>query len=205
MKRGFTLIELLVVTGVIVVVSAVVLANQNRFGGQVLLQNFAYDVALSIRQAQVYGLAVVRVGSGAGSSFSASYGMHFDSSSTNNLNKKYNLFADTNKNGLWETGEDVAPSPYNIGRGYLISKLCSPAGTDINCTSGTVVPKLDIMFIRPEPDALISADSLSCISSAANCKASARIVLKSPRGDTMSVSVQANGQIAVDQKSAVTP
>src|SRR3989344_8294101 len=77
-SAGFTLIELLVVTAIIVVVSGVVLANQNRFGGQVLLQNFAYDVALSIRQAQVYGLAVARAGSGGTATFGTSYGIHFE-------------------------------------------------------------------------------------------------------------------------------
>src|SRR3989338_1063071 len=70
--KGFTLIELLVVTGVIIVVSGVVLANQNKFGGQVLLQNFAYDVEISIRQAQVYGLAVARSGSGGTAAFGTS-------------------------------------------------------------------------------------------------------------------------------------
>ncbi len=204
LKAGFTLIELLVVVGIIVVVTAIVLANNNQYGGQVQLQNLAYDVALSVRQAQVYGISVARFGSGATASFSNGYGMHFDMSSPTT----YTLFADAvAKNGLYDSGELVSAS--NIGRGYAISLLCSPAGTDAKCTGGTSVSKLDILFVRPEPDALITSCGASCVSSCflnpAVCAASARITLQSPRGDTMSVSVQANGQIAVDQKSAISP
>src|SRR3989344_1409035 len=52
--KGFTLIELLVVSAIVVMLATVILSSHGKFGGQVLLQNFAYDVALSIRQAQVY-------------------------------------------------------------------------------------------------------------------------------------------------------
>src|SRR3989344_9303934 len=54
-ERGFTLIELLVVTGILVLISGLVLANNTRFGGAILLKNLAYDVGLSIREVQVYG------------------------------------------------------------------------------------------------------------------------------------------------------
>ena len=49
--RGFTLIELIVVTGIIVVVSTLVLSSNARFGGAILLENLAYDVGLSVRKA----------------------------------------------------------------------------------------------------------------------------------------------------------
>lgn len=206
-SRGFTLIELLVVCGIMVVVGAIIFASNSKFGGQALLQNLAYDVALSVRQAQVYGISVQRFGSSA-TAFSYGYGTHFDLSNP----RMYNLFADVNKNGIYDAGEDVAPSPYSIGRGYFISKLCATAtvsGSAEVCNSAVNGnPKtLDIIFLRPEPDALISANSSaggsSCVLNAATCQASARIFLKSPRGDTMSVSVQANGQIAVDQTAVI--
>jgi type II secretory pathway pseudopilin PulG len=199
LSTGFTLIELLVVCGIMVVVGAIIFASNNKFGGQVLLQNLAYDVALSIRQAQVYGISVQRFGA---NNFNAGYGMHFELSNS----RTYNLFADANKTGLYAVGEDVAPSPYSIGRGYYISKLCAPAGVGVGCTSGTSVLKLDIVFLRPEPDAWISASGNSCTpTNSAACQPDARIVLKSPRGDTMSIFVSANGQIAVDQVAVIAP
>src|SRR3989344_4615422 len=51
-ERGFTLVELMVVTGILVVITSLILANNTRFGGAVLLENLAYDIALSMRKAQ---------------------------------------------------------------------------------------------------------------------------------------------------------
>ncbi len=206
--RGFTLIELLVVCGIMIIVTSIVLANNNEYGGQVLLQNFAYDVALSVRQAQVYGISVQRFGSGVSSSFTAGYGIHFDISTPTT----YILFADAvNPNGLYD-----CPSPgtscelvtaNTINSGYFISKLCAPAGTD--SSSCQAVSKIDILFLRPEPDALITACGATCTTSCllnnSACVSSARVVLESPHGDTMSVSIEANGQIAVDQKTITSP
>lgn len=196
--KGFTLIELLVVTAIIVAISAVVLANQNRFGGQVLLQNFVYDVALSIRQAQVYGLAVVRTGSGPDSTYS-SYGAHFDISTP----ARYYIFPDINGNGLQDSGSEVdIAQVMNIKRGYVISALCiSFQGVSDLCND----KKVDIIFQRPEPDAKISwTDGNNgvhgCFNSNPQCADAATITLKSPRGDFMSVTVDSNGQIAVDQR-----
>jgi len=175
---AFTVIELLVVCGIMVVVSAIIFANNNRFGGQVLLQNFAYDLALSVRQAQVYGISVRRFGA---STFSAGYGMHFD------LQDPYDyvLFADAASpvNGLYDGPSELVQST-SINRGYFVSKLCAPAGTDASCTSGTSVSKLDVLFIRPEPDAWISGDASSCVLNKSLCQPSARIVVESPRGDS---------------------
>ena len=164
------------------VVSGVVLVNNNRFGGQVQLENLAYDVALSIRQAQVYGISVQRYGA---DNFSSGYGMHF----TTDDNVHYELFADADEDGFFTTNENVPPSPYTIRSGFQISHLCAPEGAD--ATSCTHVSKLDIIFIRPEPGAFIRKNGES------TTMESARIVLSSPRGDIMSVTVGANGQISV--------
>lgn len=209
-QAGFTLIELLVVVAIMVVVSAIILANNNKFGGQVLLQNFAYDVALSVRQAQVYGISVERFGSGASSNFTAGYGIHFDISSPTS----YLLFADA----ITRNGEYDCPTPgvscelvtaNTINRGYQVSQLCyTPAGGSEVCNSSPAgTPKtLDILFIRPEPDALITACGPSCATSClltpSSCAQSARVTLRAPQGQTMSVSVTASGQISVDQTVA---
>jgi prepilin-type N-terminal cleavage/methylation domain-containing protein len=188
-NRGFTLTELIVVVAIITVVTSVVLASNSKYGGSVLLQNLAYDVALSVRQAQVYGISVRSFGA---SNFSVGYGMNFDVSSPISQTT-YILFADLAGTGVYNPNyipsENVPPSPYTIGRGYFISKLCAPAGTD--SSTCTPVQKLDILYKRPEPDAIIRANGNSTKQS------SGRIVLKSPRGDTLSVVVSATGQISV--------
>src|SRR3989344_5480115 len=98
-ERGFTLVELMVVTGIFVVITSLILANNTRFGGAVLLENLAYDIALSVRRAQVYGIAVRRFGE---DDFSAGYGVNF----TIGTPAVYILFADiypkSTGNGIYE-------------------------------------------------------------------------------------------------------
>jgi len=218
LKAGFTLIELLVVCAIIVMVAGLVLANQGKFGGQVLLQNFAYDVALSLRQAQVYGISVQRFGAASDRRFNAGYGIYIDHSPPYT---QYILFADSHPltpNHRYRersdpddptTGDEVR-TRMDIKRGYTISKLCVPATP--NAADCYPANALHIIFLRPEPDAFItwtnsgsSPSTYICTPAALNdsnpntCPSSARIVLKSPRGETMSVVVYNNGQIAVDQ------
>ena len=205
-KAGFTLIELLVVVGIIIMLSAVMLANTNKFGGQSLLQNLVYDMALSVREAQVYGISV----QGASGNFNAGYGMHFQCN-TNVPNDpcvstSYDLFADTAQTGIYQTGEDVRPSPYAIGRGFYISKLCV---TPNNSSTENCTPRqIDILFIRPEPDAYISVNGAPPLTFDGNSNvvggspyAQARIVVSSPRGDYMSIVVSNNGQISVNNSN----
>lgn len=191
--RGFTLIELLVVTGIIVVISGIVLANNNRFGGAVLLENLAYNVALSIRQAQVYGISVQRFGQ---NTFSAGYGVHFDLSSPDT----YVLYADAiQANGLYDcpqpgTNNCEFVQTTNISSGYSIHDLCV---TPISGVEACGISKVDVLFKRPEPDAWISSGGVSCTLDNSKCGQEARIVLSAPRGDQVNIIIQANGQISV--------
>ena len=191
------MVELVVVTGIIVVVTSVVLVNNNRFGGVVQLENLAYDIALSVRQAQVFGTSVQRYGS---EGFSSGYGMHFDV----NDPQHYEFFADVDRDGFFDSlDENVSPSPYTIRSGFRISGLCAPQGADAaTCTGVSSATQLDIVFKRPEADAWISASGVGCTYGAGSCAESARIILLSPRGDVMSVLVGANGQISVQRETS---
>lgn len=199
LKAGFTLIEMLVVIGIIVVISGIVLANNNRFGGMVQLQNLAYDIALSIRQAQVYGISVSRFGNS--STYAAAYGMHFQTSSPNS----FQLFGDVGTvNGIYDIGcncELVQSTA--IQSGYQIVYLfVTPQGSTTESATGTVT-SLNITYRRPNPDAFISknGDALTFdsrgkyVSGIKNNQA--RIVVRSPRGDLKSVVIYENGQISV--------
>lgn len=189
-RGGFTLIEMLAVIGIMALISGLILANNTRFGGVVLLQNLAYDIALSIRQAQVYGIAVQRFNS----TFDAGYGMHFQVNSGSGQSA-YVLFADAlaPENGFYDCPE---PGSVNcelvqstaVASGYQISELCvTPAGGTPRCD----ISSLDITFKRPEPDAYIRSSDVVGINE------SAEIRVTSARGDTKTISVQANGQISV--------
>lgn len=194
-SAGFTLVELLVVIGIMVIISSMVLANYNKYGGVVVLEQLGYDVALTMRQAQVYGISVQRFQS---SNFGAAYGVHVALSSANT----YALFADA----IQQNGKYDCPQPgtnncelveaYTISPGYTIHDLCATSASGVEtCGQSTI----DVVFKRPEPDAWISVNGADCMG-AGNCAEGARIVLSSPRGDTMSVSVTVNGQISVSHQ-----
>ena len=185
-SKGFTLIEMLVVTSIIIVVSGVILADSGRLGGQFILNNFAYDLALTLREAQQYGISVQNYQG----SFNVAYGVHFLTSSPTT----YILFADTNQNGIYDTGELV--QSYTITRGFRIGALCATdyANSGIeDCT----LSSLDVLFKRPEPDAHISANGASCTLQPSLCKWTSRVIMQSPRGNMKSVVIPANGQMSV--------
>lgn len=57
-NKGFTLIELLVTITIFVILTGVVLFSQTGFNNTILLKNLAYDISLTVRQAQNYGVDV---------------------------------------------------------------------------------------------------------------------------------------------------
>lgn len=180
--RGFTLMELLVVTGIVVIISAIMLANHAAFGGSITLRNLAYDIALSLREAQTYGISVRQFQG----DFSAGYGVHIRLSSPT----EYILFADgVTQNSVYDAGELVRSA--SIAGGFHIADVCIvPAGQSSELCAGDGVTQVDITFVRPEPDAHIRYNGTTAAQSA-------RIVLQSPRGDQKNVIVETAGQISV--------
>lgn len=185
---------------ILVLVSTILLFNGSKFGGSVLLENLTYQVALAVRQAQVYGIAVQRFGT---NNFSSAYGMHFSLSDRTH----YIMFADAvSQNGYYDcptpgstaTCELVQTSV--IKQNFRISDLCiKQHKSDLSETCG--ISNLDVVFIRPEPDAYITSNNNSAILSGvpqvSNFNQRARIELQSPQGGKMSVVIEATGQIAV--------
>lgn len=195
---GFTMLELLTVIAIIAILTFMVLGNYNAFGGQTILRTLAYDMALSLREAQTFGVSVRRTDL---STFAAGYGIHYSTSD----NRRYSLYADTyvqsggisvlagtsGGDGLFlDPREEVRK--FTFGNGYTIKQLCVTTSAE-TCypmsTTGTP-HTLDILFKRPEPDAQIRLDGGAPVRSA-------RIELTSPRGNLRSVVVEITGQISV--------
>ena len=182
-QAGFTLIELLAVTAIMILITGLVLATNNKFNGTILLQNVAYDIALSIREAQVYGISVQNFNG----SYNAAYGMHFQRDQSNS--SVYVLFADAvTVNGTYDTGELVQST--TLSGAYQIRDLCAtpPEGPEV-CG----LTSLDITFVRPEPDAYIRSPIYNGLNS------SARIQITSTSGGTRNIVIGSNGQISVQQ------
>ena len=184
--RGFSLMELLVVISIFSVISLMILANHSRFNSSVLLGSLAYNIALSIREAQVYGLSVQGQLSGGIPNFQVGYGVHFQGGTT------YVLFADKNGNKKYDTPPtDTIIKTYTVRQGHIISDFCGITSVGVReCALGGAITLLDIVFLRPDPDASMKSSSPTLYSSA-------EITVSSPQGSTRKVTVVSTGQISV--------
>src|SRR3569623_492425 len=126
-RRGFTLIELLVVISIMLILTSVFVLRQQRFNSSTLLRSLAYSIALSVRQAQVYGTSIRESSIGAfdANTSAKAYDVYFSSGSTGS----YILFADNNNNGQYDSGENV--QVFTLSTGYVISKFCATTSTSV--------------------------------------------------------------------------
>ncbi|MFA6797532.1 MAG: type II secretion system protein [Candidatus Paceibacterota bacterium] len=206
---GFTLIELLVTIVIFVVLTGVVLFKQTSFDSTILLSNFAYDTAITIRQAQSYGLNTRE--STVSGNFSP-YGVYFNLEKSN---KSFVFFADTGGvinedgtrssnseadkifNGNFETcpvGDLECVQKYTMKRGNFIKSICVGNNKE-ECDSNDSM-EVTILFKYPEPDALIYAEGNDRPDVGYNY---AEILLSSSDGVTRKVVITGVGQIYVEK------
>lgn len=210
-STGFTLIELLVVISIMLVLSSVFLLRQQKFDSSTLLRSMAYSIALSVRQAQVFGSSIRETSVGSGT-FATSYGVYM---STGDLSHYY-LFADngdgvysgdTNSNGSCDAGEDCIVTKFTIGGSgsdYQIQKFCATtiSGSIQYCSDvGGGPTSLTIFFRRPNPDGCFATSldvSSPCLLPNPQVYQSAYIQVIGPDGvTTRSISVTQTGAISV--------
>ncbi|MBI2109178.1 MAG: prepilin-type N-terminal cleavage/methylation domain-containing protein [Parcubacteria group bacterium] len=182
-REGFSLVELLVTVSIFVIVTSIVLINFPSFSSKIALDNLAHEVALSVRQAQVFGVSSKE--SAIGSGIFPSHGAHFDI----NQNAKFSLFIDIDENNKY-TGESELSETFNIQRRNYISEICGFLTSASSCTPLDVV---DIVFTRPNPEPTL----LGKVGVSENLYSYATITISSPSGATRSVVVWSNGQIAI--------
>jgi prepilin-type N-terminal cleavage/methylation domain-containing protein len=186
-QKGFTLVELLVSLAIFTVITTLAVVNNNQFNSSILLTNLAYEVGLSVRQAQFYGIAVRKNST---SGFDAGYGIHFDLADP----KTYYLFEDRTIDHICDVTECATSSlveGFKLVKGNFISKICVDGSSGLTCTSPTGFQKVDISFVRPNPDAYITRNSVS------GNYTKAEICIASPSGTKRRVIVESTGQIAV--------
>ena len=214
---GFTLIELLVVISIMLIFTTVLLLRQQTFDSTTLLRSLGYSVALSVRQAQVYGSSIRENATNAFTTNTAarSYGVHFEKASSVFL-----LFADADNSGTYNTGDQIVQT-FQIAQGYSITTFCTVGGTNgvqVFCSSGPSCPtayssapfdctpsaltSLDVLFTRPNPEACFTTNletlSPPCVSGGDQVYTTAYIQLIGPDGaKTRGVTISQTGQIAV--------
>lgn len=212
-SRGFTLVELLVVSLIIVLITAFVLFRQQGFNSATLLRSLSYGIALSVRQAQVYGVSVRESAVGSGV-FAPGYGVHFGN--TGLVDKShYLIFADrlplitSGGDGQYTPGEELPRFTIGNGRGtdYLIKSFCAHViGGSDQCYAGfpptsPAITSLTVYFRRPNPDACFSTNVSPTACNTATTPAVydyAYIQIKAfTSNDYRTIKISSTGQISV--------
>lgn len=211
LSKGFTLIELMVVLAIIAVVMSIVLSSQSTFNKTLTLANTAYDIALTIRYAETYGLGSRAIGT----ITRAGYGVHFQNTSKNS----FTLFADVYPapsissvchptadpsmpdarpgNCAYDSSRGEGITDYVLGNGITISKFCSYAIGNWSCSDDGLT-SLDIVFARPNANPFISVNGSY---SASFPITAACLTISSPQGGLRFVSVASSGQITANTSS----
>ena len=153
---GFSLIEMLVVISIFVIVTGIVLVNLPAFRDKSSLDLVAQEIALTIRQAQVFGIGTRAFGANA----YPSHGIYLDP----NQRQQFILFADLPPvsggllgDKLYNTALNCGQSGsecreiFRLGGGISVEGIyrCPAAG----CDSSKYTQPINIVFQRPRTDA----------------------------------------------------
>lgn len=190
-NSGFTLLELLVSIAIVGVITTVVIFNYSKFNDGLALSSATQEIAVAVREAQVYGLSVKEVSVGSGQ-FASAYGIYFEPSTPLN----YYVFADLDASNTFDIGSGCGSGSteciekFTLRNGISITSICDAS----DCPPHPSVKKLNIVFLRPNPDALIYfTNNGGAIQAGPSTRA--RIILTSAKGNTITVTVESTGQI----------
>ena len=186
--HGFSIVELVVTIGIFAMMTALLVAKYGNFNQGTLLTNLAYDVALTIRNAQSYGLNVKNAPATNGDRFSNNFNIPYGVRFANGA-KDFVFYADSDSNGIYKS-PDIVVSDTSIKRNSSIGSLC--IGSSESDCSATGVTFLDVTFRRPDPNAIITKNN-----DTTKTYGYAEITLKASDGSVKIVTVRSNGQIAV--------
>ena len=195
--RGFSLIEMMVVLSIFVIMMAVVLANLPSFREKTTLDLIAQEIAITIRQAQVYGLGTRSFGVNVFPSF----GIYFNQGVLGT--RSFVLYADSDGGGSYDPDTGCGEAVTECVEEFLILggvAIKTAEGlvvcNDNNCGTPTIITEtedLAINFTRPYPEAEFVVDG------SVNPGSYAKIIIESTRNPSQQREIQvwSTGQISV--------
>ena len=212
MNRGFTLFEMLVSLGIFMLLTTTLLVKNSQFKGNVVIGNTAYQLALTFREAQAYGVNVRGVDPSQSGAYIyvTPYGVHFDTATPTS----YLLFGDSYppaSGGSAAVGDrqftstpasaaDALVRTYQIGSGTEVVMFCTiRSGLSQVCSNSGTGPLtwLDVSFLRPQLSAAIRDSSQTDPTSSILFATSAVVVVKNVQGICKAVKVTSAGQVGV--------
>ncbi len=206
-NKGFSIIELIAVIAIFGILTAVVVFNYADFNNNIIATNMSYEIALTIREAQVYSLGARVSGT---NNFEAPYGAYFNINNLDHASRNFMLFSDHKlpSDGMC-TGDDGGECDItactdgecrelsSLTRSIQITELCvGDADPVVNehgiCPADAQsVKDLSITFQRPNPDAIIKTSTGVTGNNAA-------IIVEAPNAAKRAVIVRSTGQISVE-------
>lgn len=204
-QKGFSLVELIVVIAIFVIISSVTLFKQSKFSSDILITNTAYEIALAIREAQVFGSGS-KQGGEVSENRSKSFGVFFGS----NEEQTFLLFSELPiiSEGLKVYSSAFDPDDENfsieeeirLNRDQRINDFCVISGTEDvenseKCKNQGEIEGLSISFVKPNLNPVIKGHDGTDI----ELYDSAKIIVESDLGDKCrTVIVNSVGQISVE-------
>ena len=184
-NTGFSLVELLMVSAIFFIILGVTLFKQSRFSSDILISNTAYDVALSIREAQVFGVGSREAD--VDPSLPLAYGVHFEIGEKGS----YKTFLDGREGSqdyVYTAGEEI--ENISLTREQKIKEFAVANADGV----WDYPDSADIVFKKPDLDARIRPNG----DSGGVTHPEIRIMVQSSLGDKCRiVSVTSVGQISV--------
>ncbi|MEY2702094.1 MAG: hypothetical protein RLY43_727 [Bacteroidota bacterium] len=166
-NRGFTLVEMAVVAGIFGIITAVVVFKYGDFTSNLLVSNMAYEIALTTRQAQVFGVGVRGFELDGEREFDYPYGVYFNlndgSSSEDGESRNFTLFIDRNDDLRCGDGSptgqttctcspgDECLEQYSMQRNIRLTEI----RVGVNDCYADFVTSAAVSFKRPNPEARI--------------------------------------------------
>jgi len=207
---------MLVVLAIIITITSVALVSQSSFNKTLVLANTAYDIALTLRSAETYGLGSRAANISATTIVKTGYGVNFQRATPG----VFTFFADTSPgpsasnchglpiigasspsarpgNCVYDSGERVLD--YTLGNRITVSNFCAFISGSWSCAhaNGSSYPgtlsSLDIVFARPNPHAFMSVSGAYSASITQAC-----IIVTSPQGVSRFVSVLSSGAVVAN-------
>lgn len=195
---GFTLLEMLVTLSVFSMITSTLLISYSGFNKHLNVDTLANEIGQWIRDAQVSAMSVkgARTATGA----YPGYGVHFAMSDPG----KFLFFADLDGDRQYDPGVCGAAGSecereVVLTQGNKIDSLCGLTASGVS-TAKCLAPHgsssvFDIVFTRPDPDAVINGDVNG--SSFPTGYSSARITIVSLQGYHRTIEAWITGQISI--------
>lgn len=195
-NKGFTLVELLVAIAIFTVMTSILVVKYGGFSEGMTLTNLAYDIALTLREAQSYGINSSDAGSltGAPGKFDTAYGAYFNVGNRTRFTLYGDYDAADTGGKVGYTGSNENIRVMTMKQGNRLDYLCVRLGTGSCATNINII---DIQFKRPDPSPIIYAGTNANSLTKNWDYAEVRVV--SPNKSYRKVVVRTSGQISVEE------